>query len=66
MNIGDRVFYVGSNFCGLYGVELVVSIVRGPNTVACTFPEPDRPGGLGITTWLDTQDLLLEEVPAQP
>jgi hypothetical protein len=65
MRIGDRVLYVGNRFVGYHDLDLVVSLLQGSNTVACKFPEPDRPGGFGLTTWLEIQDLILEEVPAQ-
>jgi hypothetical protein len=65
MAIGDRVLYVGDRFEQYYGKFLVLERFGKGSTVACKFPDPDRPGGFGLTTWLELQDLLLAEVPAQ-
>jgi hypothetical protein len=65
MKTGDRVLYVGEQYPCYYGKPLVVAQFGSRNTVACKFPEPGRPGGFGLTTWLELQDLILKEVPGQ-
>jgi photosystem II stability/assembly factor-like uncharacterized protein len=61
---GDLVIYTGSRFECYWGVDLTLyQTSDNGRTWACTFDEPDRPGGFGITTWIDAVDLLREGVP---
>jgi hypothetical protein len=59
----QRVIYVGDQHKCLWGVRLTVRRWQG-GQLCCFFPEPDRPGGFGITTWLWPEDLIPEEVAA--
>jgi hypothetical protein len=56
---GDRVIYTGSQFPAYWDLELTVEKVM-PH-LNCRYPEADRPGGYGLTTWLDPNDLILTE-----
>jgi hypothetical protein len=62
-NPGDRVVYVGDRYQSYWGLPLTINSTQGPY-LSCRFPETDRPGGFGLTTWLLPHDLIPEEVAA--
>ena len=61
LKAGDRVLYVGKLYECYWGLSLTIHSAQ-QDCIACTFPDPDRPGGLSITTWLAPKDLIPEEV----
>lgn len=55
-SVGDLVSYVGDKYPYHHKQDLEVFEIR-KGKIACKFSEPDRPGGYGLTTWLDPQSL---------
>lgn len=61
LKVGDRVAYCGEKFECYWGLDLTLhSTIDNGRSWACKFNEPDRPGGFGLTTWIDAVDLLPE------
>lgn len=59
LKVGDKVEYIGSNFSlkTQYAGVLEVRTISPRNGYSCL-----KPGGAGVTSWIDREDLQLVEV----